>query len=123
MTGYLNIPGTFPTLNDYIDAERRHRQIAATIKRDETERVRLLALRLPKFTKPVHMIFTWHEKDRRRDPDNIIFSKKFLLDGLVLAGVIPNDTQKWILSFSESWIIDKKNPCVEILIIDEEYHG
>jgi hypothetical protein len=120
MTGYLFIPGTFPTLNDYIDAERKHRLMAAKMKENETYRVKLLSTKLPKFTQPCKFVFTWHEKDRRRDPDNIIFAKKFILDGLVAAGVIPNDTQKWVLGFAESIIIDPKNAGVEILITGKE---
>lgn len=120
MKALLNIPGTFPGLNDYIGAERKHRQIAAKMKREETLRVRLLSARLPRFTTPVKLIITWREKDARRDPDNIIFAKKFILDGLKEAGVIEQDSQKWIKGIAESWIIDKANPGVEVLIIETE---
>ncbi|GCL71776.1 hypothetical protein PN4B1_16810 [Paenibacillus naphthalenovorans] len=34
----------------------------------------------------------WFPDKRRRDPDNYSFSAKFLLDGLVKAGVLPDDS-------------------------------
>lgn len=109
-----------PGLNDYIKAERQHRHMAAKMKSEETLRVKLLSARLPRFTKPVRLVITWREKDARRDPDNIIFAKKFILDGLKEAGVIPQDSQKWIKGIAESWIIDSANPGVEVLIIEQE---
>lgn len=120
MRTVLNIPGTMTDLNTYIGAERRNRHIAAKIKADETLRVKLLAARLPRFTKPVKLVFTWREKDARKDPDNIIFAKKFILDGLKEAGTIPQDSQKWIKGIAESWIIDPTNPGIEVLIIEQE---
>lgn len=52
-----------------------------------------LATKLPEFNKVV-IIITWYEPDERRDPDNIMAGQKFILDGLVAAGTIPNDSQK-----------------------------
>jgi hypothetical protein len=35
--------------------------------------------------------FTWVERNRQRNPDNIASAKKFILDGLVMAKVLKND--------------------------------
>jgi len=42
--------------------------------------------------------FIFSEKNRRRDPDNILGAVKFIMDGLVAAGVIENDGWKHVLS-------------------------
>lgn len=81
-------------LNKYINAERTNRYMAAKIKREETELVAWECRRqkAPKLKKLRSLMFIWKTKDRRQDKDNLAFSKKFVMDGMVLAGVIPNDT-------------------------------
>lgn len=115
------IPGRFPSLNDYIAAERKNRHIAAKMKRDETKRVADIAANsdMPTFEKPVHVYFTWVEPNRRRDIDNIAFAHKFILDGLVDAGVLKGDSQKYVTGFVDRFRVDKDNPHVSVLITDE----
>lgn len=99
------IPGRMPGLNDFIGAMNRNRFIGNKMKRENTELVTLLAKsKLNRIQYPVTIRFVWHEPNNRRDPDNIIFAKKFILDGLVEAGILPNDTQEWIMGFSDSWL-------------------
>ena len=121
MEAGLIIPGRFPSLNDYIAAERRNRHIAAKMKRDETKRVADIAANsdMPTFQKPVHVYFTWVEPNRRRDIDNIAFAHKFILDGLVKAGVLNGDSQKYVTGFVDLFRVDKDNPHVSVLITDE----
>ena len=121
MEAGLIIPGRFPSLNDYIAAERRNRHIAAKMKRDETKRVADIAanLDMPTFEKPVHVYFSWVEPNRRRDIDNIAFAHKFILDGLVDAGVLKGDSQKYVTGFVDRFRVDKDNPHVSVLITDE----
>ncbi len=121
MEAGMIIPGRFPSLNDYIAAERRNRHIAAKMKRDETKRVADIAANsdMPTFQKPVHVYFTWVEPNRRRDIDNIAFAHKFILDGLVDAGVLNGDSQKYVTGFVDLFRVDKDNPHVSILITDE----
>lgn len=122
MEAGLIIPGRFPSLNDYIAAERKNRHIAAKMKRDETKRVADIAANsdMPTFEKPVHVYFTWVEPNRRRDIDNIAFAHKFILDGLVDAGVLKGDSQKYVTGFYDYFgKTDKDNPHVSVLITDE----
>lgn len=113
----LNIKGTMPGLNDYSGAERRHRQIAAKMKHEETSRVAWVAkTQLPVFTGPIHLTITYREKNRKRDKDNIAFAKKFILDGLVQAGRIPNDTWAWIDGWREAFVVDTKDPGITVII-------
>lgn len=120
----FTIIGELTSLNEYIDTERRHYQLAASLKKKETKRVAreiMLAKLKPITNFPIHITYTWYSKDSRKDIDNISFSKKFINDGLVLAGIIPNDGRKQICGFAEVFLIDKENPRVEVNIyhVDE----
>src|SRR3990167_2438926 len=112
----LVLPGEFVTLNEYIQAERGNKFAASKIKREETDRV-IWECRIQKisvFTKPVKIVFTWYLKNAKKDPDNTAFSKKFILDGLVKAGILFNDNMEWIIGFEDQFKIDDKNPRVEL---------
>lgn len=117
----LCIPGRFPSLNDYISAERRNKHIAAKIKRDETKRVSDLATSpdMPTFSNPVMVRCIWIEPNSRRDADNVAFAKKFILDGLVDAGVLIDDSRKYVVGFIDVFPEpDKNNPRVIVEIIE-----
>lgn len=113
----LWIPDRMPGLNDYISAMNRNRHIGNDMKQTYTDLVTMLAkTKLNPVKYPVTIQFVWQEPNDRRDPDNIVFAKKFILDGLVKAGIIPNDNQKWIMGFSDSWIsAPPKNSKVQVL--------
>ena len=115
----LEIPGRLPGLNEIIAAAKSHYAKYSTEKKEYTEEVAWLAkqARLPKFEK-VYLVITWFEPDRRRDPDNIMAGQKFILDGLVAAGVLPGDSQKYIAGIVHRFRVDKQNPRVEVEIID-----
>jgi Holliday junction resolvase RusA-like endonuclease len=42
----------------------------------------------------VRVRVVWNEPNRRRDPDNVQAGIKFILDGIVKAGILPNDGWK-----------------------------
>lgn len=120
----LTIPGRLPNLNDYIDAERRNRQAAAKLKREAQEYIGWYIrrdLRGVRFKGPVVMQYTWIEKDRRRDRDNITFGRKFIQDALVQAGVLRDDGWDEIAGFSDDFQVDKNKARVEVRIW--EYSG
>lgn len=116
----LVIPGVLPNLNDYITAERIHRQKAAALKRQAEHTIILAAkrqLRGVKFTDPVVMAYTWVEPNRKRDKDNISsFGRKCIQDALVKIGVLQNDGWRNIDSFSDRFFVDTKTPRVEVEI-------
>lgn len=120
MSKTLIISGTLPNLNDYIAAERQHRQKAAALKRQTEQTVMWeikKQLRGVHFTEPVVMSYTWVEPNRRRDKDNVSsFGRKCIQDALVRAGVLRNDGWNDIDSFSDNFRVDKKNPHIEIKI-------
>lgn len=101
----INTPLT--TLNEYIDAERKNKYIASKIKKSNTQRVLSIVrgLKLEPVLYDVH--FNWQKPNNRQDHDNIAFAKKFILDGLVLAGVIPNDNPRYINNFTDKFTLCK----------------
>lgn len=118
------IKGEFTDLNAYIKALNNNRYKGNSIKKEETNRVywsAKISKVKPVKNYPVIIGFTWFVKNKMKDPDNIAFSKKYILDGLVLAKVLKDDSQRYIRGFSgEYFHIDKENPRVEIRI-EEEY--
>lgn len=78
-------------------------------------------LRGVKIQKPVHMEYTWFEKDKRRDLDNISsFGRKVIQDALVNSEVLKNDGWKEIKGFSDKFLVDAGNPRIEVLIREVE---
>lgn len=110
------LPGEFTDLNTYVNAERTNRFLAASVKKNETERVYGECKKQK--IKPINhdqiLTFYWYCTNMKKDPDNICFAKKFILDGMRLAGVLKNDGWKQIAGFYDIFIVDKENPRVEI---------
>lgn len=97
----ISIPHRFVSLNEYINAERTNRYMAAKIKKSETAIAAEAFGRLPSINKLCKVRFTWFVTDKRRDLDNIAFAKKYILDGAVDAGFIPGDNMKYIIGFED----------------------
>lgn len=115
----IEIPGELPTLNEIIDASKAHYQAYRRMKEEAEERIVWPAKALPKMQR-IRLHITWHRKNRRHDPDNIIAGTKFILDSLVTARVIENDGWKEIAGISHSWKVDKHNPRVVVEIEEVE---
>lgn len=114
----LIFPGEFPSLNEYINAERRNRFIAAKIKKETTERVISICEKTTrKIHEPVDVQCVWYTKNERKDPDNVAFAIKFLLDGIVTAGILKNDTRKEVCTIYHFFRTDKENPRVEVSLM------
>lgn len=118
MTQQLIIPHELPDLNTTIAESKRHWSRYSKLKREYTDLVAALARRKlrPVFSGRVHLEFVWYCRNRRKDPDNICSAKKFVIDGLVSAGILQDDGWKQVSSFSDTFEIDKVNPRVEIVI-------
>lgn len=114
----FDIPGRLPGTNEIIEAAKRGNgkyQPYGIMKDQYTDIVAWLAKKLPKYNK-INIIITWYEPNASRDPDNIMGGQKFILDGLVRAGTIPNDTQKYIGDITHRIRVDRKEPRVEVEI-------
>lgn len=118
------ISGRLNNLNDYTNACRTHRQKGNNMKRKNAQKVlQVIYEQLPRvrIEKPVTVTYTWYEKDRRRDLDNISsFDRKVIQDALVKAGVLRNDGWKEIRGFSDRFAVDAENPRIEVEIEETE---
>ena len=70
--------------------------------------------------------FVWVERNRKRDPDNIRFAAKYILDGLVKTGVLPGDGWAHVGSLSDKFTVGR-SPGVSVGITrandEEAKHG
>lgn len=109
---------SFVDLNEYINAERMNRYKAASIKKEQTNKVHFLAIEQKFKLEPgsYDVRFLWHKPNNRKDHDNISFSKKFILDGLVSAGVLPGDSPRYIRNFKDEFFIDKTRDYVSCIV-------
>lgn len=115
------IPLPLMSLNEYTNKQRINRYAGANAKKQSTGicqvHVKSAMNKGVKFEPPFRLKFTWYCKDKRQDPDNIAFQKKFVLDGMVKAGFIENDGWQQVLGFEDYFQVDKSNPRVEIEVI------
>lgn len=118
--GKINIilDGEFTTANEYIDAERENKFSGSKLKNFETTRVYYSTVNrgFVAGRYPVRITFHWYRVNKRSDPDNVEFAKKFILDGLQKSRVIKNDGWNQIASTHNEFYIDKNNPRVEVVI-------
>lgn len=108
------IQGPLPGLNEYTRANRSHAQAGASMKRQAeaiiTAYVR--AAQLEPYAGKVSVRFLWMEPDARRDPDNVAFAKKFVLDVLVREGVLRGDGQKHVGPLHDDFDVRPDTPGV-----------
>ena len=115
------IYGSLCTLNEYTRASRANMQLSARIKREQQEIISWAiktGLKGWKTNRPVFIEFTWIEKNKRKDKDNIAFAKKFILDALVKCGTIPDDKWDDVEGFVDHFEIDKDNPRIIVDIYE-----
>lgn len=64
------------------------------------------------------IVLQWYCVDKMKDKDNIAFAIKYILDGMQLAGLIPNDGWRQLSgSIHHDFFIDKSNPRVDIFLL------
>lgn len=116
----LVIPGRLDNLNDYITADRTNRYKGAAMKARNEALVKVAIkqqMRSIRIERPVYMEYTWYERNKRRDLDNISsFGRKVIQDALVQTRVLVNDGWNEIVGFSDQFYVDAANPRIEVLI-------
>lgn len=124
-TQTLVIPGELKSMNEFINALKHNKYIGNQMKRTETEFCALHARnQLKPVTNPVCVSFHWYSKSRRKDLDNVDSARKFILDGLQEAGILLNDSRRYVADLGKSeFRIDKTNPRVEVIIQEIEVPG
>ncbi|WIF95148.1 hypothetical protein [Caminicella sporogenes] len=117
----LIIPGELPDLNTIITKaklKRKNYQAYSQLKEKYTDLVAWSAKeqKIKKYKK-IDLVVTFYCKNKRKDKDNILAGLKFILDGLVKAGVIENDGWKQIGKFENiDFKVDKYNPRIEVIL-------
>lgn len=81
--------------------DRMHWAVKAKLVKQVRDDVHLLcrSKRVPKCER-ISVLLTWHPAPlvRRRDPLNLVATLKAVEDGVVQAGVVPDDTPEYVLS-------------------------
>ena len=109
------VPGPLPGMNDIV---RKNYYVYSAMKKQWSRTVATCLLHakiLP--MQRVAVIFTWVERNTRRDPDNILAGgQKLILDCLVTTGIITNDGWANIVGLAHHFIIDASNPGVWVML-------
>ena len=122
MTYKVIVEGRLEGLNEFIKANRgKHGAELGNRMKQNGQRICFMYLRKSlkntKVREPVKLHYTFFEKDRRRDHDNVSgFFHKVFQDALVEAGYLANDGWKEISGYSDDFMVDSKRPRIEILI-------
>lgn len=103
----IEIPYKFPSLNEYVNANRQGWAVGAGMKKRVQKNIAPFIRRMPTFSEPIIIHFLWIESNRRRDYDNIAFAKKFILDAMQEQGKLENDNRKWVRGFSDDFDVGK----------------
>lgn len=109
---------SLPTLNEIIKASKRHWGTYSAMKKKYNDIVvsAIVGAGCVPATphQRVDVMCTWHENGKKRDPDNVMAGIKFVLDAMVNAGVIENDTRDNIDSITHVTIVgDRRRVLVE----------
>lgn len=125
LVGYcLTIKGRLPGLNEYTDACRTNPRAGARMKQQAQDTVMwhiLSQIRGRRFTKPVFLLFTFYEQDRRRDRDNVSsFARKVIQDALVKCGNLQDDGWDHVTGYLDRFAVDRNNPRIVVEFIEQE---
>lgn len=124
-TASFTIYGRLDDLNKYTGKNRSNRYAGAKMKEANENIIKHAALSerdilQAKFSGKVHITYKWYEQNKRRDPDNIAFAKKFIQDALVDIGVLEGDGWRHIAGFTDEFYIDREKPRIEVVISEVE---
>lgn len=105
---HMRLPG----LNELIESNRRGWHNGARLKSD-TDTAICWSIRKAmqdgtcrKAAGPVRIHFTWHERNRKRDLDNIFSGKKFILDAMQRMDILEGDGQKYVTGLQDDFVLD-----------------
>lgn len=121
----FTIHGRLPGINEAFNAARTTGRGArsnaeARMRREYEDYIIIQArrdLRRWRAKGRVILHYTFYEKNRCRDLDNISgYAHKLVQDALVKAGYLNNDGWNDIAGFTDTFEIDKRNPRIEVEI-------
>lgn len=105
-----------PGMNDIVKESKKGRgsyQPYSKMKQYYQTIIYYKAVKLPGFNK-VNITIDWYEPNAKRDIDNITAGSKFILDALVKASIIQDDSQRFIKALYHNVYVDKKNPRIVV---------
>ena len=121
----LTIPGRLPGMNEIIDSSkqlvwRRGKRRLYQYTRDKAffsgKIADLCVLTRIKPVSAALITVTFKEKRLSRDPDNIIAGIKFILDGLVHAGILKDDSFQYVKGLQFSFESACDDNSIDVLI-------
>lgn len=116
----IMIPGRFASLNEFIEANRTHKQKGNKMKQQDQHDISMYImqqLHRVRIEKPIRIRYRFYEPNKKRDLDNISgYFHKVFQDSLVNCGVIVNDNWHYIVGFSDEFFVDSKYPRIEVEI-------
>lgn len=103
MPNEFTIQEKLPSLNEYVNVNRRNRYAGANFKEDVEEIIGMYIQQglssgtlTPMDDTPCEVHIDWYERTKKRDVDNIQSSQKFILDALQKNGVLKKDSRKFV---------------------------
>jgi len=115
MKQVLSVTMRLPGFNEMAKAKGSGKHAYNTMKRKiEADIVLMIKSQGIKPMKKAWFTFSWQETNKRRDPDNIVAAKKFILDALVDAGILPKDGWKEVMGLRDTWTQNKEMPGVVV---------
>lgn len=117
------IEGRLAGMNEYVFANRSNRFKGAALKKENQEKAEaaIAASGIVPFDKPVIIHYLFVEPNCRRDVDNIASGgTKVISDALVAKGIIPDDNQKWVKGMTCKFLVNAKNPRIEVTVAEED---
>ena len=100
-----------PSLNETINLARTGKYVSSGIKKKWNKLIADNSKHIKPYSpeRKVWFHFTWILKSKMRDFDNVSSGIKYILDGLVIAGIIKDDSQKYIGNrLIHEFIIDRE---------------
>ena len=120
----LTIKGRLPGLNDYIAKCNSAYAEGNRMKQESVQTVSwyiMAQLRGLRFTKPVFLMFTYYEPNKRRDHDNVSsYARKAIQDALVKCGTIQDDGWGYVTGHLDYFEVDRDNPRIVVEFIEQE---
>jgi hypothetical protein len=109
------------SLNSVLEAAKSHWGAYSKDKKARTISVAMLARsqKLKPCKTPPNIRITFWQKDKRIEKDNLLVNTKYLLDGLVEGGILPDDRWDSYLSLGFRYEIDRTNPRIVIQLIED----
>ena len=119
-TKLITIKGQLATLNEHDQANRANKFGGAKLKKEQTELVAWQVKKHPLITKPCTLTFHWYFSGKF-DFDNIRFACKYIQDGMVKAGVLKDDSQKYVLGYGGDYFIKVAKGSEKVVVEVDEF--